>query len=378
MNRLNGRQIVVGCPVPCDCYDGRGNLLLKKGLIVGSQRQVDFLLERGLFGQESPDAAQSALDGKPPTPFRILTEFNDRLKHLFTLLGQESDAAESELSAISFPDRILGLAEDVQKLCNFDADAALGSVHLDSSGHYAVVHPLYRAVLCELVALRKKIAAEERRSIIAAALTCDLSMLKLQDELFGHQGGLSDSQKQKIAAHPRETVEILESFGVVNSVWTTAVLQHHERLNGKGYPAGLQADEISVWARVLRLADMYTAMMTPRLYRKPATSKLAMREIFLKRGVEIDEELAVLIVKELGVYPPGAFVKLKNGETGIVIKRGANPKAPLVKSVVGPRGAPLERPMSRVTGSPEFEIVDVVDRDPIVKIDLHKLWGYDA
>jgi hypothetical protein len=103
-----------------------------------------------------------------------------------------------------------------------------------------------------------------------------------------------------------------------------------------------------------------------------------MRDIFLRRGSELDAELAVFIVKELGVYPPGAFVKLQSGELAIVIHRGNNPKAPAVKALVGPRGAPFDKPMLRKTEIREHEILDVVERDTIVTIDLHKLWGYDA
>ena len=149
-------------------------------------------------------------------------------------------------------------------------------------------------------------------------------------------------------------------------------------MNGKGYPRGLALGDISGAARILKLADMYTAMITPRSYRKAMLSKTAMRDIFLKRGSEIDEELAVYIVKELGVYPPGAFVKLQSGELAIVTHRGGNPKAPTVKAVVGPRGAPFDKPVLRKTDIREYEILDVVERDMIVKIDLHKLWGYGA
>jgi HD-GYP domain-containing protein (c-di-GMP phosphodiesterase class II) len=380
MNKLNGTQIFVGEPVPYDCYDGHGNLLLKKGLIVDTQRQVDFLLERGLFGQ--PGAASAVAeaikpDDRPPTPFELLSHYNNRLKQLFSVLSPEP-GADKEPDVSGFQERLLHLAEDLQKLCHLDADAVLGSIHLDSSGRYSVMHPIYRAALCELLAARKAVPEADRLWIIAAALTCDLSMLKLQEDLFRQAEPLQPDQQQAIKAHPMATAKILVSFGVNNGVWMNAVIQHHELLNGKGYPRGLALTDISGAARILKLADMYTAMITPRSYRKAMLSKTAMRDIFLKRGSEIDEELAVYIVKELGVYPPGSFVKLQSGELAIVTHRGANPKAPAVKAVVGPRGAPFDKPVLRKTDIREYEILDVVERDMIVKIDLHKLWGYDT
>ena len=384
MNKLTGSHILVGKPVPYDCYDGQGNLLLKKGLIVGTQKQVDFLLERGLFGLPGtvPVTAPGAADREKPidrplTPFELLGQYNNRLKQIFSALGADPAAARMT-AGVSFSERLLQLAGDIQKLCQCEPDAILGAIHLDDSGRYSVMHPLYRAALCELIAARKAVAEQDRRWLIAAALTCDLSMLKLQDDLFRQEQPLQPTQKQAITAHPLESAKLLASLGVANAGWLTAVIQHHELLNGKGYPRGLLLGDISMAARVLKLADMYTAMITPRYYRKAILSKTAMRDIFLKRGSEIDEELAVYIVKELGVYPPGSFVKLQSGELAIVTHRGVNPKAPVVKAVVGPRGAPFDKPALRNTDVREYEILDVVERDMIVKIDLHKLWGYDA
>ena len=368
----------MGCPVPFDCYDSQGHLLLKKGLIVDSQRQVDFLLERGLYSIDNPAARATELSvDRPPTPFQLLGDYNNRLKQLFVAVyADQTEDRGSE--AGTFPERLLHLAKDLQQLCRVDADALLGAIHLDSSGRYAIVHPLYRAVICELLAARKGLPEADRQRIMAAALTCDLSMLKLQDDLSRQTGPLQPDQKQALTTHPLETAKLLSSLGVVDAEWKSAVAQHHELLNGQGYPQGLLSADVSWWARILKLADMYTAMVSPKTYRKASLSKTAMRDIFLKRGSEIDEELAVFIVKELGVYPPGAFVKLQSGELAIVINRGSNPKAPTVKVVVGPRGAPFDKPMLRKTDIREYEILDVVERDAIVVLDLHKLWGYDV
>lgn len=217
---------------------------------------------------------------------------------------------------------------------------------------------------------------DERLQIVAAALSADISMIKLQDELARQKEQLQPQQRLALHQHPLESLKLLTVLGVVNKTWLTAVLQHHEAWNGKGYPGGVAAGEISLGARILKLADMYTALIAPRAQRVGAISKVAMRELYLKRGEEVDEELALLLIKELGVFPPGAFVKLYSGELAIVTRRTDNPKAPAAKAVVGPRGAPYERPAPRKTEIREYEIVGVVERDKIVAIDLHNLWGY--
>lgn len=314
---------------------------------------------------------------KSPTPFQLLDDCNRRLKQIFAAARAEPLPARAK-GCSEFSGRVLELAKDLQQACRFDPDALLGAVHLDDSGRYSVIHPLYRAIICELLAARKGIPEEDRRRIIAAALTCDLSMLDLQDELVRQAGPLQADQTQAIRSHPLETEQLLLSLGVLDADWVMAVTQHHELLNGDGYPHGLSSEKVSEWARILKLADMYTAMVGARGYRRPTSSKAAMRDIFLKRGSEVDAELAVLIVKELGVFPPGTFVRLQSGELAIVVHRGSNLKAPGVKAIVGPRGAPFEHPMPRKTDICEYGILDAVERDTMVKMDLHTLWGYEA
>lgn len=371
MNRLGGDQLQVGKPIPFDCFDGQGRLLLKKGLVIDNQRQIDFLLERGLFsmGGSGKAAKDTPVADKPPSPFQLLGEIHNRLKLLLANLQDGSATG-------SFAERALLLAADIQTLCRNDADALLGAIHLDTSGRYAVQHPLYRAVVCELLARRKLEDAAGRQPLIAAALTCDVAMLALQDELSQQNGPLTPVQERLVQAHPEQSAHLLSTLGVSDAAWLEAVRQHHETLNGKGYPYALQEADITPWTRILKLADMYTAMVSPRPYRKCHISKTAMRTLFVMRGNEVDADLVVLMVKELGVYPPGAFVKLQSGELAIVIRRGQNPKAPKVKAVIGPRGAPFDRPFPRTTDTRDYEILDVVERDRIVAVDLHKLWGY--
>ncbi|MDM4766762.1 HD domain-containing phosphohydrolase [Pelomonas sp. SE-A7] len=369
MNRLSSSHLVVGKAVPFDCYDAQGNLLLKKGLVIDSQRQVDFLIDRGLFGK--PAEVQNKVDvvnDRPPTPFELLADYHGHLLRWFSQLESEPGDAS----------RLLGIARHLQALCMGHPDEVLGAVHLDIGGRYGVRHPLHRAIVCELLAGRKGMLPEERLPLLAAALTADVSMLKLQEELVRQASPLLPAQRAQLHQHPQESVRLLSSMGVQDSSWLLTVLQHHEIPDGSGYPRGLKAGEISLGARILKIADLYTALTAPHAHREPLISKLAMRDIYMRRGAEVDEELALLLIKAMGVYPPGAFVRLQSGELAIVTQRGDNPKAPAAKAVVGPRGAPYERALPRRTELREYEIRDVVERDKIVKLGLNHIWGYET
>ncbi len=108
-------------------------------------------------------------------------------------------------------------------------------------------------------------------------------------------------------------------------------------------------------------------MVLPRHYRDGIHAQRALREIFLQRGTRIDAALAADFINTLGVFPPGIFVRLSNGETGVVIQRGtARPSAPLVSCFRSPHGGTYVRPLHRDTAArPGFEIAEVLCRQPL-------------
>ncbi|MEO6697394.1 MAG: HD domain-containing phosphohydrolase [Gammaproteobacteria bacterium] len=190
------------------------------------------------------------------------------------------------------------------------------------------------------------------------------------------QTPLTGEQKEAVRLHPLQSVELLTEAGVKDQEWIKAVLHHHEKLDGSGYLGALRGDDIPLSVRIISLADRYSAMISPRDYRQQMLARDALRDICLQRGAEVDAELAQLFIKELGVYPPGAFVHLQNGEIAIVIKRGAAGNCPTVQSIIGPRGAPLLAPVRRDTSTETYAIREMVTRDKVVNIDMHRLWGY--
>lgn len=374
MIRIKGGEIRVGQPLPWDCYDQGGVLLLRRGTVVSSERQLETLMERGLFVNNRADEVGGQDKGSQRTeyeitsPFHIVDEFKRRLKGIFEVLANRQ--------AEEWPARVLKLCQDLQALCDKDADAALASLHLDHEGRYTIVHPLHVAILSEMIGRKKNLPAEQRLTMLAAALTGNISMIELQEVLHRQQAPLTDAQREEIRMHPLVSVDLLLELGVKEDPWIKTVLHHHEKIDGSGYPGALRGDDIPLLVRIVSLADAYSAMVTPRSYRNQILARDALRDIFLKRGSEVDAELAGLFIKELGVFPPGAFVRLKNGEIAVVIRRGANATAPVVQSVVGPRGAPLPTPFRRDCNEPRYIIHEMVARDRGLTLNLHRLWGY--
>lgn len=370
MLRINLSDIKLGEPIAWDCFDAGGTLLLRKGVTVTSQRQIEGLIERGLFVTLKPAPVEIPVPRpvEKASPFHIIEEFKRRLRGLFDgiVSGQGADIQA----------RVMKLSKDIQDVCDLDADAALGMLHLDTESRYTIVHPLHITILAELIARKKNLPLEERQRMLAAALTANVAMIELQDQLQKQDGPLSEEQKNAIRMHPLQAVDLLLASGVKDDFWIATVLHHHEKLDGSGYPGAMRGEAIPLTVRIIALADTYSAMVTPRVYRAQILARDALRDIFLKRGGEMDAELAQVFIKELGVFPPGTYVRLQNGEVGIVSRRGENAMKPIVQAIIGPRGAPLPHPLQRDSSDADYAIREMVARDRAAKLDVHRMWGY--
>ncbi len=257
--------------------------------------------------------------------------------------------------------RCLYLAHQVQKLCKSHPVALLAVLQLNRKASYQQIKELFAAVLCELLARELDMAPSQRLFLICAALTQDLGMLALQEQILDRQPGpLTDAQKRQVLKHPQKSIQILERAHIKERLWLKTLEQHHEQPDGEGYPLGLKGSSIIQAARVLRVADSYVAMVRPRGDRPAITPVEAIREIFLHRGMRYDAVVARTLTSVLGMYPPGTWVRLYNGELGVVSGIGSSHPFPVVSSVLSADGEHLAKALARDTHDKQFTIVEVV------------------
>jgi len=373
--KLQENDFKLGEAVPWPIYGKNGNLLLDQGQVVGSQKLIDGLLVRGVFRKASADEILKAEQAAKSAKFSLDSPFNvlDALRiNLQRILTDISASVESD-----YNERLLKIAKVIQKLCFENSDAALGAIILDQKSAYTNIHPILCAILTELMTRRQNIPDEDRLLYIAAALTQNVGMLELQAELTNQTEKLTEEQSKSIKEHPLKSKEIMQGLGVVHEEWLNTILFHHERPDGKGYPSGLTRDEIPVYAKILSVTDIYSAMVLPRKYRDGFYVKKALQDIFLQRGKAVDEQIAQLLIKEIGIYPPGTFVKLANGETAIVLRRGTrNAASPLVLSILNISGQTIEKPIQRDTIHKDiYGIIEVVPRLEDLQINRDEIWN---
>ena len=364
----------VGEPLPFSVYDRYGNLLLRKGFVLNSERQRDRLLEHGIF-QKAPDSpVPSGTESEFSTASQSFTVFEtvetllSRLEHAYQLLHQASGRG--------FVFEMLRICVDVQAICADNPDAVMGAMQVSQDLPYGLIHPLHCAVLCELIGKRLGLPQFQRLALVAGAASHDVGISQLQEQLHRQKEGLNEQQWQRVRRHPIESRSLLEKAGVDDEVWLDAVAQHHERLDGSGYPNQLQAEQLSQTTRILAIADIYTAMIRPRVYRDAFVSRDALRSLFQERGSSVDPALVQLFIKEIGLFPPGAFVRLRNNELAVIQKRGLETHLPVIFSVQAADGSLMSPLRQRDPAKDSFNIVEMLPHHehPTLSTQLNDLW----
>lgn len=374
---ISASAIRVNQPVPFALRDAAGLMLVPRGGVVPSESVRKQLADRGVYiDVGDAEAFKKALAGKMDSMVRD----NARIG-LIANAQADVDASGSPLkssrrgdpnlswhglvtraagvlrdpSKDDFLSRIDRLDEDLLALLAGDADEALLTlIHsaTTDSQKYSVHHALLVAVVVELAARHLQgWPAEWRAPLRRAALTMNIAMTKLQDQLAVQDTPTSPLQRELIDSHALRGVEKLSELGVTDALWLQAVEHHHS-----SPPGPLASREpAQQLARLVQRADVFAARLSPRKTRKAMSATAAAKAAYLDENQQPDEAGAA-IIKAAGIYPPGSFVRLVTEEVAVVLRRGLRANSPVVACVVGSSGLVIAKPVVRDTRLKQYEI----------------------
>ena len=379
---ISASAIRINQPVPFALRDAAGLMLVPRGGVVPNDAIRKQLAERGVFIDVSDaNAFKKALAGKMDSMVRD----NARLGRIAEAEAEvEADGVADNLgvpartrrvdphltwdglaikmattvrepSKDEFTNRIDRIDEDLLSLLSGGTDAALLSLIYSAttdSQKYSVRHALLVTTIAEL-AVRHLHAwpPEWRGSLRRDALTMNIAMTNLQDQLAVQDSPTSPAQREQINTHAARGVAQLRELGITDKLWLQAVEHHHTSPPGplQGMEPGLQI------ARLIKRADVFAARLSPRKTRKAMTATAAAKSAYLDEN-QLPDEAGAAIIKAAGIYPPGCFVRLATEEIAIVLKRGLRASIPVVACVVGVNGIPLSKPVVRDTRHKAYEI----------------------
>jgi HD-GYP domain-containing protein (c-di-GMP phosphodiesterase class II) len=163
----------------------------------------------------------------------------------------------------------------------------------------------------------------------------DIGKVFIPKEILNKPGRLSDEEFEAIKSHSVKGHEYLKKFFDMPASSSSGVLQHHERFNGSGYPAGIKGNKITPFGKIIAIADVYDALTSKRAYRDAIDPSEAIEYIMGGCGSLFDPALVDIFLKKIAPYPIGTCVSLSNGMTGLVSENYSDcclrPKVKIIK-----------------------------------------------
>ncbi|MCR8914528.1 HD-GYP domain-containing protein [Marinobacter panjinensis] len=212
------------------------------------------------------------------------------------------------------------LADELQSSIFRNANALSCLGRIRAKDNYLLEHSVNLSVLMSLFGNYRKLPADALHQTIVGALLHDIGKILTPDEILHKPGRLTPEEFEVMKAHARHSRDILTATEGIGKLAIMTAAEHHERLDGSGYPEGLKGDEISEYGRMVAITDVYDAITSDRVYHKGMTPTQGLKKLLEWSNGHLDPALVKEFIRCVGLYPIGSLVLLESGRLGVVVE----------------------------------------------------------
>ncbi|MEW5692546.1 MAG: HD-GYP domain-containing protein [Candidatus Hydrogenedentota bacterium] len=200
--------------------------------------------------------------------------------------------------------------------------------------NYLLSHSINVCILSVLLGYAMGFDKNELIGLGEGALLHDIGMAKIPWDIWHKKGALTDDEYLQVKKHTIYGADILLDIGGLTPMAEVIAYQHHERLDGSGYPKGVGSVRIHDFSKIVAVCDVFEAMTSPRRYRKRFHGNEAISFILPRSGIKFDANVVKDFIRLMSLFAVGSLLKLNNGCIGLVVSSNQNyPLRPLVKLV---------------------------------------------
>ncbi|MDJ0655009.1 MAG: DUF3391 domain-containing protein [Xanthomonadales bacterium] len=224
-------------------------------------------------------------------------------------------------------------------------DPAIGFAIGRKQDNYTLRHCVNMAIWCICLGRQLGLPRSDLALLGTGATLCDLGRAKLPHSLLGQPKKLSSWEIEVVREHVNFSLELLDEHVDVDPVIRRMVAQHHEHINGSGYPNAVAGEDIDLYARIARIIDTFEALISTGPHRRPITVSRATKELYSLRDQQFQKDLVEAFISAIGIYPAGTSVQLSSREAGIVVAGARrNHLKPVIWRLTDADGFQLARP----------------------------------
>ena len=335
------RQLQPGMKIDQAVVDKSGRNLVQRGSILDNY-VIDSLLKMGVMmvyiqsGEETAGDIEKSISPQARkqierlhTDDRSKVELSDSVK---TRVAEGIHFIYSNTESKELADATNNIASNLMNAINSTDAIAVDISALKTSDEYTFKHSVDVATMSMILAKQQGLSQKQIYEIGVAGLLHDIGKTKISLDILNKPARLTDEEFAVMKQHPVFGYRMIKDRDELSNEICMAVLQHHEKMNSKGYPVGFPSDKITQYARILTIADIYDALVTERPYKSAFSQREAVEMIMSMTG-ELDLTAMKSFLESMILYPVDSIVELSNGEKAKVVKN--NPHYILRPTVVG-------------------------------------------
>jgi putative nucleotidyltransferase with HDIG domain len=275
-------------------------------------QDIDIVLTQTAQQTTPQPSIQTDLDKEAARAIKICAESRRAVQSMFheARMGRALDAADA-----------LPIVEEISSSVMRNPDALISLARLKNKDNYTYMHSV--AVCALMVALSRRLGLndEETRQAGLAGLLHDIGKMMMPGDVINKPGRLTDGEFATMRTHPEEGYKLLQTGSGISDIALDVCLHHHEKVDGSGYPHKLSGEQISLFAKMGAVCDVYDAITSDRAYKKGWEPAEAIRKMAEWRTGHFEQRIFEAFVRSVGIYPIGSLVKLESDRLGVVIEQ---------------------------------------------------------
>ena len=325
-------------------HEQKGALKVKTQGKVTSEKAITALKAKGILSfvvdpskSDIPVTPPVASEPEPEPEEITATSFEDEIGHAASLYQEAKEIQEKLLHSIQnglpidfapVKECSDAFVESLQR----NSNALLCMSHIKEKDDYLLEHSLNVAILMATFAEFLGLDQELVNELAYAGMLHDVGKIEIPDSILNKPGKHTPEETVIMRQHVIRGLDTIESMPDASQVLLDVVAQHHERLDGSGYPNGIAGGQITEFGRMIAIVDAYDAMTADRVYKKGMPANSALKILLKYSGTQLDEFLVKQFVKCVGVHPVGSLVRTNHDKVAMVMRQNPEqPLSPLVK-----------------------------------------------
>jgi putative nucleotidyltransferase with HDIG domain len=291
--------------------------------------------------------------------------YDDAISAVKSVMG------ELRLGRIPSAEEVKGVVQEMTDTILSDPNAMIGLTMIKGYDDYLFTHCVNVGVLSISLAKAMGLSDADLQTVGVGAVLHDIGKTAVSADIIKKPGGLSESEWEKLKAHPVMGSNIAKEMEGMDENITRIIYEHHTKYDHSGYPPISTSPH--PLTQIVTIADAYDALTTLRVYQRPYQPLEAINMMKGFSGTHFDPEVLNHFIGMIGFYPVGTVVQLATNELGVVTKASAaNKNRPTIKVVFDKSGAKLETPVEiEISADSEGALKVILPEDPLyAKIDV--------